>query len=177
MAIAIVATVGSATANSFVTEAEADTYLEARSNVGAWDDDSDAGRIIALIEATRELNYLPWMGSRTDSTQILSWPRENVVDPDSPLADPIADYPYYTKTVIPQRVKDAQVELALEFLRAGSTDISVVDPTLGIKSEKIDVITTDYENSMMRPTGLGKYPRIIRLIAPLLDGVGSVVRA
>lgn len=177
MALTIVATPGSASANSFATEAEADAYLEGRLNSDAWWDADAADRRKALVEAARELNNLPWLGTRTDATQVMEWPRDRVRDPDTPISDPGQDYPYYADDVVPDRVKDAQVELALEFLRAGSTDLAVRDPQLDVQSEGISGATsTQYVRPLHRGRGLQKFPRVLGRIAPLIESSREVAR-
>lgn len=166
MAVAIDATVGGASANSYVTLAEANTYMEGRLNASSWETDAtDDNKNRALVEAANELTMLNWLGERTDSTQALSWPRQWAYDPDSPIQD------YYDSTVVPQRVKDAQMELAFQAIKAGTTDIFTMDSTKGVKRKKIDVIETEYD-SVRRPSGLSAYPTVLRYIKPLLSSVG-----
>ncbi len=177
MAITIVATVGAANANSFVTEAEAITRAESRLNRPAtWT--TLAGAVCtdtektALIEAGRELNILWFNGTRVNAVQVLVWPRAFCIDPDSPLAlgtPTIVGYPYYETTVIPRRVKDAQIELAFEFLKAGTTDLAAHDTTLDVRRKQIDVLETEYFDAGQRAQGLGRFPRVINLLEPLLD--------
>lgn len=176
MAVSVEATVGGASANSFILVADADTYLETRLNASAWSD-AAAGddQEKALIEATRELNLLPWVGVRVTDTQALSWPRDYAPDPDATLSDPDADYPYYAKDVIPQRVLDATCELALEFLKAGTSDLAALPDDVGIKSERVGPISTTYTNGG-KPRGIARFPRIVTLLAPLLEGSGRLVR-
>lgn len=170
MALTITATVASASANSFVTEAEAIAYAASRPNASAWTTVSGAtcteAEKAVLIEATRELSHLLWRGSRASETQALAWPREWVVNPDSPNGF------YYDADVIPQRVKDATAELAIEYLKAGTTDLSALDPKLGILSEQVDVIRVDYAPHL-RPAGLRRFPSVFRFIAALLAGAGG----
>lgn len=173
MAVVVVETVGSATANSFITVAEADTYLEARLNSSAWT--GTEPKKIAVIEATRTLSGLTWTGSRTDAVQALSFPRIGVTDPDAPLDAPLDAWsgtPEYDDDEIPQRVKDATCELALEFLRAGTTDVAGIDATVGVITKTVDVLSTTYDPNM-RAQGLGRFPRVMSLIGPLLDSAGS----
>ena len=118
MAVTIVATVGSASANSYVTLAECTTYMEARLNSDAFDDAVADDQNRALVEATRELTVLPWDGLQVTATQALAWPRQWSRDPDSPVQD------YFDTDVVPQRVKDATCELAFQFLKAGTTDLA-----------------------------------------------------
>lgn len=177
MAITIVATAGSASANSFVTEAEFIAYMATRLNVpnGTTTTGSAASETEkkAMIEATRELNLLPWQGERTDDTQVLALPRTYLPDPDATLADPALDYPYYASNVIPQRVKDATIELAMEFIKAGATDVAALDSALAVKREKTGPLETEFFSPGMRAQGLGRYPRVANLIAPLLEAAGT----
>jgi hypothetical protein len=166
MAVTIVATAGSATANSFVTLAEANTFMEGRLNASTWETDaSDDNKNRALVEATRQLSAMQWLGLRTDTTQILSWPRTWVTNPDSP------SLAFYTTTIIPQRVKDATMELAFQFIKAGTVDVAALAGTAGIKRKKVDVLETEYDTAR-RPTGLALYPSVTRYIRPLLSEVG-----
>lgn len=165
MAITIDATVGGASANSYVTLAEADSYMEGRLNASAWETDATTdNKNRALAEATRWLTAATWLGYRVDDTQALSWPRAWVIDPDDPNAD------YFAQTVVPERVKRATYELALEFIKAGTTDIAAIDSTIDIKRKKIDVLETEYYDRGVRANGLAKYPAATREIAPMLAG-------
>lgn len=167
MAVAIVATAGSASANSFVTLAEANTFMEARLNASTWETDaSDDTKNRALVEATREIGTLGYDGNRTDDVQALSWPRQWAVNPDDPNGD------YYATTEIPQRVKDATMELAFQFVKAGTTDVAAQDSTAGITRKKIDVLETEYAE-FGRASGLDRYPRVMNYIRPLLSMVSG----
>lgn len=171
MAITVVATVGSASANSFATAAEMATYMEGRLNDSAYTsaDADDVNR--ALVEATRELSARMWRGRRVDETQALSWPRQWVVDPDSP------NYDYFDTDVVPQRVKDATCELAFQFLKAGTTDVAALDSTITVKRKKVGPLETEYAEPFQRPKGLARYPSVTRYLWGLLEGSsGPVVR-
>lgn len=169
MAVTVVETVGSASANSFVSVAEADAYLEARLNSSAWT--GTEPKKIAVIEATRELTRLMWVGSRTDTTQALSWPRTYAIDPDVPAPSLLGDIAelYFDDDVIPQRVKDATCELALEFLKAGTSDLAAQDAKQNVIQKTIGPISTTYSEPYQRARGLARFPRVLELIAPLLD--------
>jgi len=166
MAITIVATVGGASSNSFVLLTEFETYLDSRLNATTEDALSDDLKNRALAEATRYLSVLNWCGYRVDGTQLLSWPRQWALDPDSPVQD------YYATTVIPQRVKDGTMELALQFLQAGTTDVAALDPTRNVKRKKVDVLETEYFEPDQSAQGLARYPSVLRHIGLLLEGVG-----
>lgn len=166
MALTIVATAGSASANSFVTEAEQVTYVASRLNATDWVTLSGTTctetEKAAMIEATRELSALVWSGRRADATQVLSWPRQDVEDPDSPSGS------YYLTTVVPQRVKDATAELAMQFVKAGTTDVAALDDTALISQRVIGPLSTSYVAPYARATGLRRYPSVTRFVAELL---------
>ena len=166
MAITIDATVGGGSANSFVTLAEMTTYMEGRLNSSSFDDATTDNQNRALAEATRELSAVMWKGYRVDDTQALAWPRQWAWNPDDPTQD------YFATTVIPDRIKRATYELALAFLKAGTTDIASIESDRLVKREKIDVIETEYVDTAMRPKGLARYPAVMREIAPLLENTG-----
>lgn len=173
MAITIDATVGGASANSFVTLAELTSYMEGRLNASTFDSATADEQNRALVEATRELTVLPWEGRTAASTQALAWPRDWVINPDSPT------YDYFDTDVIPQRVKDATCELAFQFLKAGTIDVAAEASDLGITEKTVDVLTTRYD-PRIRNSGLRRYPRVWDRISPLLGSspiIRPVVRA
>lgn len=170
MALTIVATAGSASANSFVELAEAESYMESRLNGDSWTAASLDTKNRALVEATRELSPKAWVGTQASSAQALAWPRWYAENPDAGLGAC-----YYDSTIIPQRVKDATCELAFQFVNAGSSDIASADPNAGVILKTADVLTTQWENSNSKPTGMQRYPRVLQLIQPLLTGSGSSV--
>lgn len=162
MAISIVATAGSATANSFITLAEAETYMLGRGNKALWTAATDANKNIALAEAAQELDLRNYVGRRTDTTQALDWPRQSAVDPDNPSGQ------FFETTEIPTRLKNAQAELSFQFIKAGTTDVAALDSATNIKRKKVDVLETEYFASTSTPTGLARYPRVMNYIRPLL---------
>lgn len=97
---------GSATANSYVTVAEADQYFLDHAPPAAWTAAVQATKEQALRIASQYLDTMynaRWLGFRTNRTQNLCWPRSAVVD--------LEGFGYDTRT-IPQRVKDACCEAA-----------------------------------------------------------------
>jgi hypothetical protein len=166
----VVATVGASTANSFATVAEGDVYCDARLNASAWtDEDDDDQKARALIDATRELNVLMYIGYTVSEDQALVWPRDYAEDPDSPTLA------YFESDVIPQRVKDATCELALQFLIAGTTDLAALDATQGVIRKRVDVLETEWAKPYERAKGLDRFPRVMALVRPLLIIQGNSV--
>lgn len=166
MTITITETAGSATANSYVSVADATTYLEARLNSSSWTSAATESQKAALVEAFREIQTRAFAGRRTTTTQSAQWPRQWAIDPDSPSGT------FYDSSDIPQRVIDAQCELALEFLRAGTTDLAALPASDGIIQKTVDVLTTVYAAPYERPKGLARYPRVLALLRPLFEDVG-----
>lgn len=79
-----------------------------------------------------------------------------------------------TAASVPTRVKNAQIELAFEFLKAGTVDIAVADPNTGVITRTVDVLSTTWQ-AYARPTGLARYPRVVAYIAPMLaSSSGSI---
>lgn len=166
MAIAIDATVGGATANSFALLTDATTYMAGRLNSAAWDNATVDQQNRALVEATHELSYLSWEGRRATSTQALSWPRWMAQNPDSPVGF------LYLSTIVPDRVLNATCELAFQFLVAGTTDIAALDPTLGVIHKETGPIKKSYQ-PYQKPTGLARFPSVMRFIRPLLASTAN----
>lgn len=169
------AVAGSATGNSFATTDEGDTYCDARLNSTAWTGASDDDKSRALIEATREINQVNYRGDRTTFTQLLCWPRNFAINPDLPQIIGVKDIAqlYYANTVVPDRIKNATIELALEFLKGGTTDIAALDSKINVKRKKVDVLETEFVDPAERPQGLSRFPRVMTFIGPLIDDAGS----
>lgn len=114
MASAIVATVGSASANSYVTLAELATYAGDRLDVADYTAATDAERTQALLQACRRIEQIAddgsgvgFKGLPVTSTQALAFPRSGIYDRNGNYIEP---------TVIPVYVKRAQMELAIFML-------------------------------------------------------------
>lgn len=169
MAITIVETPGDAAANSFVSATEMTAYCAARLNAAIWTG-ADA-QLPALVEATRDVSLLAYTGERVTATQALSWPRSDAPNPDAPLIDSLGltEPGLYAEDEVPQRVKDATCELALQYLKAGTSDLAALDATIGIIRKTVDVLTTEYASPTLRAQGLARFPRVMAYLAPLLD--------
>jgi len=77
VAAVIDATLSGASSNSYVTLAEADAYFETVPNSSTWDDKTDDQKNRSIISATRWIDSLNFYGDRCDTSQALSWPRNN----------------------------------------------------------------------------------------------------
>jgi hypothetical protein len=122
MAIAIDATIGSATANSYITLADAQAIVDGMvedADVTAWATATTDQKNRALYSATQRLDRERYLGARATDTQALQWPRTGVRKPDTYINTYSIGFPfrittdYYTDTEIPDQIKRAQVVLAV----------------------------------------------------------------
>ena len=104
--MALVATVGAANADSYITLAEADAYLAARFGAEAWEALGDELKEKALKQATRELDRHRFRSSKATTVQALQFPRW---DQEEAL------------TELPPCVKDACAEQALSLVVNSAT--------------------------------------------------------
>lgn len=105
MAITLISTAGAQDANSYLSVAEADAYLEAHTDSQAWLDLGDEDKKRQLISATRKLDLLIYAGRKSTQAQALQWPRIGIYDRDG-----------YSVWGVPQRLKDATCELVAHWL-------------------------------------------------------------
>lgn len=130
--MSLVATVGSASANSYVTLAEANTYFGDRLNVSDWD---DAGTVspptqeAALITAALRLEQETYRGYRHTTTQALAWPRSGVV----------VDGVLVATGTIPTAIKRAQMKLALAMLAEDLLVDSGLEPFARVRVGPLEV--------------------------------------
>lgn len=105
MTITIDAIEKSATANSYVTLAEANTYLEAHLKASTWAALDDEKKKASIVTATRIIETEQYAGRRATQAQALSWPRTYIYDYDG-----------YVVLTVPKKLKDATCELAIWYL-------------------------------------------------------------
>ena len=103
---------GSATANSYISLADADDYVDNYlRNKSAWTGLTDGLKQQYLREATQALDGIygaRWRGYRFSDTQALDWPRTSAVTSDGWIV---------SQTEIPEAIKRATVELAWRALQ------------------------------------------------------------
>jgi hypothetical protein len=124
------ATVGGAAASSYVSVSDAADYFGSRLYAGAWDAADLATQQKALMHATFRLEQERFKGIPTvGSTQRLQWPRQFApntrtrgLTTEFTDGGPVAGYSFYPADVVPDVVKWAACELALDLLNRGSTD-------------------------------------------------------
>ena len=133
MAVTIDATAGGANANSYITLAQADAYVEAMissTDVSKWDTGNTDSRNRALAAAAQRLDRERFLGARATDTQALQWPRTGVRKPDTYVNTYATGFPfrisddYFTDEEIPDQIERAQVELAV-YLHNNADGISL----------------------------------------------------
>jgi hypothetical protein len=182
MAIAINATVGSASANSYLTLAAAQEIIDGfvqDADVTAWASATTDQKNRALFTATQRLDRERFLGARATDTQALQWPRTGVRKPDTYINTYAVGFPfrittdYYTDTEIPQQVQYAQVVLATYLnnnpdgiglsgledyknVKIGSIDVT---PNLGYGAVGVDKIPPIVERYLtgLRISGPGNF--------------------
>jgi hypothetical protein len=173
------ATVAGPTANAYCDADTAQAYFDGRPFAAAWTAASLSQREQALVYATMLLDREKWVGIKGTTTtggyaQALAWPRRWAQSLEfDQQADYIAEYfvdttiAYYSSLTIPVPIIRATCELALAVLNAGTTD-PFIDGTRNIRSERVDVLDTVYLDVHLRTRGLGLFPQVVALVAPLL---------
>jgi len=117
VAAVIDATLGGASANSYVTLADADAYFETTPDSATWINKTNDQKNRALISATRWIDALSFYGDRCSTTQALKWPREDYTVDGIDLAC----------TLIPVGIEIATYELA----RALANDTDAITGSTG----------------------------------------------
>ena len=104
------ASIGSATANSYVELAEADALAVILPGGAEWLTKADEERELSLIAATRWLETLNYKGDRCAGTQRLKWPRSG--------SKAVCDGVQADCTMIPPVIKEAEVILAIAYVQS-----------------------------------------------------------
>jgi hypothetical protein len=148
------ATVSGASANSYATVAQANTYHLGNLNRATWLTALNTQKEPALIMATRLLNeQIRWDGTKTTSAQRLPHPRTNLYN---------ADGEAITTTVIAPEVIDATCELAWWLLEsnrvadtdnAGLSELKVGPIELVFKDESRTTAIPEVVLQMLQPYG------------------------
>jgi len=178
-----------AAGTSYITPAEAQAHLANTFGVAAWAAIDPAAQAIALAEASRALDALPWLGRKASATQPWAWPRIIQGHGDCPAVD---------ATALPPAVIQAAAELALALhANQGALNPTMVigstlpDPHIGpVKRQKLGDMEQEFfapsERSTLAVGGHGAGTQLLRqfpwltdvlrcLLVPLPDTSGSRV--
>lgn len=137
------ATVGSATANCYLTRAQAEEWMAKRLHISVWEDADASDKDKALMWATRLIDRYQWVGVKSTDTQALHWPRRYVTDRDPSESRWWSSYDttswYYafaelSPATIPTFLQEAVTELAFSLLQEDRTEDA---PGIGFKSLQV----------------------------------------
>ena len=147
MPASITATVGSASANSYLTIAAADSLAETMLGTLAWTTATSDEKTRALITATRGLDTLVWIGDRASETQALDWPRTGA----------ICDGIEYPDDEIPEAIQYSTFDLAnallttptlLQSPTGTSGELIPGIPNRDLSRLKLDVMEIEWRSSV-----------------------------
>ena len=160
MAATIDATLKGASANSFVTLAEANAYFETTPDDSNWVNKTDDQKNRALISATRFIDDFEFYGDRCTTTQALKWPRKEYK----------VDGIELVCTLIPDEVKVATFELA-RALANNTTALTGSKGTDGTYQEvKLGDLEVKYNENSLNPgmvnTILDVFPWVTSYLGP-----------
>lgn len=159
MAITLDPTVGGASANTYATLAEANTYMEGRLNKAEWDAADDTNKTAALVQAAILIDTITFKGYKSSDSQARKWPRLDVTDGQGWIID---------SSIVPQAVKDAQCEMALSLLKEDRTDDGGVAPIRSVTLGSLGVV---YDTGQLRKN----IPDVVRaLLSDLATSVSTV---
>lgn len=153
MPVTLDATPKGASSNSYITQADADTYFLGRMNADNWTNAASSDKDQALVAATSRLDVELYVGVRSAQGQRLKWPRLNVVDEDNYLL---------SSDVVPRFVQEACCELALDYLNAGTEDRNAPTGLEGFESVRVGPVSVTRDKAFMA----GQLPAVVlRLIS------------
>jgi len=181
---AFVSTLGSSTATSYISVAQADDYYLGSMLEAKWSALTTAQKETALMAATRNLEMLQYVGKRcTPSTnnddleQALQWPRSKATCRD---IEAKCD-------MLPKEIIEATSYLALELHTTPPTVGTVESGTLGaVKRQQLGELSQEFydvkEGSSTKvdasaPLILQKYPQLVDILGCWSDtstGAGKV---
>ena len=140
MAATIDATLQGASANSYVTLAEANAYFETVPHDEHWTGSDDAKNRV-LITATRYLDNFEYYGERCTTTQALKWPRKEYK----------VDGVKMDCTFIPQPVKNATFELAHSLLYKGEALVGTTGTQGTYEEVELGDLKVKFKDSSQTP--------------------------
>lgn len=160
MTITVETGAGIAGANSYVSLAAAQEFIDARGLTSTLTEP-------LLHRAMDALRDIRWKGYKADVDNALPWPRSGVVD---------AEGRYIPATEVPQGVIDAQCWMAYH-IEQGDDPAAVPEPA--VVSESVDVISTTYANNgTSTALSWGSFPNVRRALHGLTAiGGGMLDRA
>jgi hypothetical protein len=181
MTVTVTATPGSASANSYISVATGDDLANVYLGTLAWSSASTDNKGRALIMATRYLDELDWIGTRTSTTQALAWPR----------TDAACGEWSFSSSEIPQPIKQACFDLADALITtptllggtgAGNAELIPGIPNASLRSASVDVISLQFRDGAVPDSknALNVVPHLRQVLGCLClsrpVGAGGAVR-
>ena len=174
---------GLATANSYASVADGDSYFEGHLYASAWTAATSVTKAAALVMATRLVDtQFQFHGFRTNETQALQWPRERCADPDRNLVTSSSLSPVLTNFVpsnlVPKPVAAAVCEMARELLLA---DRTAAPPGEGVSSTQTSQATHDATGGSSSMTSISyskedTRPIMSRVAQAMLAKYGALIQ-
>jgi hypothetical protein len=124
--------------DTYITLVEATTYFESRLNTTLWDSATTANKEKALKQATQMIDFRDYKGRRYSQLQILKFPRSGLRDDGVDLDD----------SEVPQKVKNAQCELAIYLL---NDDYTAPDDLANFTNVKVGPLEISTRASSQKP--------------------------
>jgi hypothetical protein len=144
------ATVGGASANTYLLEAAADTYHDERLYNSRWVEADQDYKLRSLVWATRLLDTFHWKGNPTAAgTQRLEFPRTGILSWDD--VDVASD-------AIPDGILWATAELSFQLIK---------------NAELTEGTADDLRSVSIGPVTLGMNASVLRGVAPAIRGGGD----
>lgn len=158
---------GLSDATSYISLADADQYVEDYvANASDWNSAVDDVKKQALNVASQfiDIQYVPLQGVRIKEEQALNWPRSYVIDRDGYSVD---------SDIVPKRVEQAAVEVALYFITNGEV-YSQLDSEGRLQAQRItiDVITIQKQWSGSNPQSALK-SKVDGFLSEYMSGGGN----
>ena len=163
--MALITTLGSATAEAYRTIADHKTYCDNRGiSYAAYTDTQLEQHARKAVAYMTQAWGQKWAGYRVDNTQSLDWPRSYVAKPAAAI--PSTYVSYYLNTEIPAVIGDAQSEL---MIRVASAALAP-DLTRAAVRKKVGPLEIEYDtNSPEAP----RYRAVEMMLRPVLKTGGS----
>ena len=158
MALVIEDGSGKEGAESYATVAEYVAYHEKMGNDVSGQ--SEADQQAALRKAAQYMHRYSWKGERVYERQSLDWPRAWVEANDHPIR----------QDVVPERVKNAQAELAFRAINNGDL---LADLDRNIQSAQLGPMSVTYASGSREQT---QFAAVTNLVRPYIHTGTKLVR-
>lgn len=135
MPIVFDATLGSSSANSYVTVARADELLPilvSSTRLAVWSALDTTAKETYLMRAVRLMEaYIDWEGTKIDDWQPIGWPRQWIYGPDRSTTLPTDE--------VPQAVEESQALMALNLAEGFDQNEASASPVDYLKVSSISI--------------------------------------